>query len=252
LTAELRLRVITYNVHRCRGLDRRWSASRIADVIASANPDVVALQEVDVKRARSGHVDQAHAIARYLKMNVQFFPVLSMKEEHYGDAILSRWPVNTVKAGLLPGLGMPGLEARGAIWSTIQVENVSVQVVNTHLSFLSRERHLQVQTLLGEQWLGHPECRDPVLLLGDFNATPRSATYRALTSRLRDSYDLARRRRSTGRRATFPTRYPALRLDYIFVGPSIKVQEIRVLRTRLARIASDHLPVVADLRLSPS
>src|SRR5215204_6162405 len=85
-------RVMTYNVHRCRGLDRAWSPERIAAVIASCHPDVVALQELDVGRARSGRIDQAETIARDLGMDVQFFPALRIMEELYGDAILSRWP----------------------------------------------------------------------------------------------------------------------------------------------------------------
>src|SRR5688572_21115773 len=142
--AETPFRAMTYNVHRCRGLDRVWSPERIAEVIASCHPDIVGLQEVDVRRARSGRVDQAEAIARDLGMDLQFFPTISIMEELYGDAILTRWPARTVKAQALPGLSLPGLEPRGALWSSITIGNVTVQVINTHLSFLGRERLMQV------------------------------------------------------------------------------------------------------------
>ncbi len=90
---------MTYNVHRCRGRDRQYSPQRIADVIASAKPDVVALQELDVGRARSGGVDQAEMIAAALGMRAQFHPALKVMEELYGDAILTACPSRLVKAG---------------------------------------------------------------------------------------------------------------------------------------------------------
>src|SRR5688500_7862966 len=134
--AGVSFRVMTYNVHRCRGLDRAWSPQRIAEVIASCHPDVVALQELDVGRARSGRIDQAETIARDLGMDLQFFSTIRIMEELYGDAILTRWPARTVKAKALPGLGLPGLEPRGALWCSITISNATIQVINTHLSFL--------------------------------------------------------------------------------------------------------------------
>jgi endonuclease/exonuclease/phosphatase family metal-dependent hydrolase len=242
-------RVMTYNVHRCRGLDRVWSPERIAEVIASCHPDIVALQELDVGRARSGHVDQAETIARDLGMDVQFFPALRVMEELYGDAILSRWPAKTVKAGPLPGLRLPGLEPRGALWSTIRVAGVDVQVLNTHLSVLGRERHMQVDTLLGPEWLGHPDCRAPVIVMGDLNATTRSRAYRRLAGRFRDVYRACPRRHHAPSRATFPTRFPRLCIDHIFVGQSVDVINACTVRTPLASFASDHLPVLAELKV---
>jgi endonuclease/exonuclease/phosphatase family metal-dependent hydrolase len=241
-------RAMTYNVHRCRGLDRAWSPERIAAVIASVHPDIVALQELDVGRARSGHIDQAETIARDLGMDVQFFPAMRVMDELYGDAILSRWPAETVKAAALPGLPLPGLEPRGALWSRIQIEGASVEVINTHLSVLGRERLLQIKTLTGPEWLGHPDCREPVLVMGDLNATPRSSAYRHLSCHLTDAF-LSSRKRRRREGATFPTRYPTLRLDYIFGSPSVQILDVRTLRTPLAYLASDHLAVVADMQM---
>jgi endonuclease/exonuclease/phosphatase family metal-dependent hydrolase len=241
-------RVMTYNVHRCRGLDRAWSPERIAAVIASTHPDIVALQELDVGRARSGRIDQAETIARDLGMDVQFFPAVRVMDELYGDAILSRWPAQTVKAAALPGLRLPGLEPRGALWSRIEVDGVCVQVINTHLSLLGRERLLQIKALTGPEWLRHHECRGPVLVMGDLNATPRSKTYRQLSGQLADAFLInGKGQRRDG--ATFPTRYPTLRLDYIFSGPTVQILDVRTLRTPLAYLASDHLAVVADVQV---
>jgi endonuclease/exonuclease/phosphatase family metal-dependent hydrolase len=236
------VRILSYNVHRCLGIDRCWSAERIAQVIASCHPDIVALQELDVGRARSGWVDQAETIARDLGMDVQFFPTVRIMEELYGNAILSRWPAKLVKAEPLPGL--PRLEQRGALWSSIDVNGMKLQVINTHLGLLSRERQRQVDALLGPEWLGHPDCQGPAVLLGDFNAPPPSRAYRRLRGRLRDAM---REPASSGASATYPTRYPALRLDHIFVSDSVQVLAANTVKTPLARLASDHLPVVAEI-----
>jgi endonuclease/exonuclease/phosphatase family metal-dependent hydrolase len=98
-------RILTYNVHACRGLDERPSPGRIADVIAAARPDIVALQELDVGRARSGELDQAEVIARELGMDFHFHPARRIEGERYGAAILSALPLRLVKAGSLPERG---------------------------------------------------------------------------------------------------------------------------------------------------
>lgn len=239
---------MTYNVHRCRGRDRQYSPQRIADVIASAKPDIVALQELDVGRARSGSIDQAETLAAALGMRVQFHPAFQVMEERYGDAILTACPSRLVKAGALPGVErLRGLEPRGAIWAAITVSGREIQVINTHLGLVARERRRQIDCLLSDEWLNNPKCRDPVILVGDFNMQPRSGSYRRLTGRLTDAH----RSRNPHYQATFPSRFPALRIDYAFVGPAIHVQRVETVRTPLARIASDHLPLVVDLEIDP-
>src|ERR1700722_12238684 len=127
-------RILTYNVHRCIGTDRRLDVGRIADVIAAQSPDIVALQEVDVRRARTGGVDQAHAIAEQLGMVSRFNVTVRVEEERYGDAILTALPERLVKAGPLPGYApMLRLEPRGALWVAIDVGAQELDVVNTHL-----------------------------------------------------------------------------------------------------------------------
>lgn len=239
------IRILTYNVHRCVGADRRLSPARIAEVIASCEPDVVALQELDVGRARSGGVDQAHAIAKELGMEMHFHPALRVMEELYGDAILTARPSRLVKAGPLPGLAArPGLEPRGALWASLATGGTRLQVINTHLGLAAAERLAQAEALLGPQWLGHPDCRDPAVLVGDFNAVPRSRAYRRLAGTLADSQ---RAPSVAEARATFPARLPLLRIDHVFLRGPIEVLKVRVLRTPLARIASDHLPLVVDV-----
>lgn len=236
------LRILTYNVHSCIGSDRRSDPARIAEVIADCRADIIALQELDVRRVRTGGIDQAHAIAAHLNMTAHFHPALHVEEEQYGDAILTALPADLVKAGPLPSIGEP----RGVIWVSVDVGGVELQVFNTHLGLSRRERLNQVTSLLGPVWLGNSSCRCPRVLVGDFNAVPRSAAYRLLAKRMKDFYaDLLPRKPSP----TFPARLPLLRLDHIFLDNSIEVLNGGVHHTRLARTASDHLPLIADIRL---
>lgn len=235
------LRVLTYNVRRCLGVDGRYSPERIADVIAECEPDVVALQELDVGRLRSGGVDQAGAIARRLGFDhVHFHPALQQGDELYGDAILTRAASRLVRAGALPAqAAWRKTETRGAVW--IALEQGALQVVNTHFGLGRRERRLQAAALLGAEWLGRTELAAPLVLLGDFNSMPGGRVHQAFCGRLRDA--------NAGGGATFPTFRPILRIDHIFVSPSLRIIGSRVHRSALARIASDHYPLHADLIL---
>lgn len=234
------VRILTYNVHACRGADGRTDPARIAEVIARCRPDIAALQEVDVGRARSGGVDQARLIAAHLRMNSHFHPALHLADEQYGDAILTALPARLMRAGPLPSIGEP----RGAIWMAVDIGGAELQVINTHLGLRRRERIVQVSTLLGPGWLGSAECRrGPTVILGDFNAVPSSVPYRNLARHGRDvQLDAASRPR-----ATFPSRFPLLRLDHIFTGEGIETVEAEVRSDMLTRMASDHLPLVATV-----
>jgi endonuclease/exonuclease/phosphatase family metal-dependent hydrolase len=240
------LRVLTYNVRRCLGADGRLAPERIAAVIAACRPDVVALQELDVGRARSGGVDQAEAIAAHLGMRSHFHPAMQVMEELYGDAILTPLPSRLVRAAALPG--REGLEPRGALWATVTAGDTEVQVVTTHFGLDRHERRAQAAALLGPDFLGAPACRDPVVLLGDFNALPGSGVHRRLAARLPDAEGVRR----AWARPTFPARLPLLRIDHVFVSRGIAVRSVRTLGGKLARVASDHLPLVVDLDLAPA
>lgn len=240
-------RILTYNVHRCVGTDRRLDVGRVAEVIAALAPDIVALQELDVGRVRTGGVDQAHEIARRLNMSFHFYPALKVEEELYGDAILTRLPERKIRTGPLPGYRpAPRLEPRGALWVEVEVEGRPVQILNTHLGLVPREQQLQAEALAGTEWLAHPDCAGPVILLGDFNATAASVVHRTLTRRLKPARALSPQRSPT---ATFPSRLPVLRIDHLFVCDEIRVEDVFAPYTPLTRAASDHLPLVMDFRL---
>ena len=243
------LRIMTYNVHSCIGMDGKLSPERIARVIARCAPDIVALQELDVGRARTEGMDQAHIIAQCLEMDFHFHPAMHIEEERYGDAILTHLPMRLVKTGTLPGLpGKPWLEPRGVLWVEIELDGATIQVLNTHLGLLTRERRAQAEALLGPDWLGHPECSGPVVLCGDFNAFPASKVCRRLRTRLNDAQIELESHRP---RSTFFGRFPTARIDHVFVDSGLTVADIEVPDSELVRVASDHLPLIVELLRLP-
>lgn len=243
--AQLPLTFATYNVRRCLGTDRRTAPERIAEVIAACDADIVALQEIDVGRLRSGGVDQAEFIAAKLGFTSHFHPALQIADEHYGDAILTRCPSRLVKVGILPGVRNPWpVEPRGAIWVEALLAGTPLQVMNTHFGLGRRERRAQAAALLGSDWVGR--CAAPFVVAGDLNSLPRGLVHRSFAMRMRDAHVLGAK---DGPMPTFPSRRPMLRIDHIFVSDDIEVAGASVVRSPLARVASDHLPLVARLRI---
>lgn len=240
-------RILTYNVHRCVGTDRRLDVGRVAEVIARLSPDIVALQELDVGRARTGGVDQAEEIAHRLKMAFHFHPALKVEEELYGDAILTAYPERLIRTGPLPGHpGIPQLEPRGALLLAVRIGDQEVNILNTHLGLVPKEQQIQARALAGPDWLGHPDLKGPTILLGDFNATATSVVYRTLTANLEPARRLAPNQTAT---ATFPSALPVLRIDHIFVSSEIVVEKVAAPFEPLTRAASDHLPLLMDFSL---
>jgi endonuclease/exonuclease/phosphatase family metal-dependent hydrolase len=234
---------MTYNVHSCVGTDGDRSIARIAQVISDARADIVALQELDHQRVRSQRTHQAEAIARELSMDFHFNPALRIADEEYGDAILSRYPIEMVHAGELPGVAPRWCrEARGALWVNALAEGAAWQVINTHFGLGRAERFDQARELLGDEWIRAAALRGPVILCGDFNSQAGGRVQRLLASHLQDA-------QGTRHRSTYPSRFPLLCLDYIFVGKGVRVHSIEVVRNSLTRVASDHLPVVAEVEL---
>lgn len=244
----LPLRVMTYNIRSGNG-----DLARTASAIRAAVPDLVALQEVDVRwAARSNFTDQAAELGRLLGMAVRFAPIYRLPAlrpggapREFGVALLSRYPVVAWRNDTLTRLStqepnpvpapMPGLlEARIAMGSTM------VRVFDTHLDYRSdpRVRAQQVREML--ERIGEPA--EPTLVLGDMNATPDAPELRPLLARLRDAWPPA-----AGRGFTYPADRPAKRIDYVLVSPHFRVRAAWVPATG----ASDHRPVVADLVLEP-
>ncbi|MDC0601818.1 endonuclease/exonuclease/phosphatase family protein [Aliiglaciecola sp.] len=246
-TVGHKLRVMTYNVHSCIGMDGKLSPHRIARVISQYQPDVISLQELDVGKSRSGKIDQAYAISKYLQMTFHFHPVMHVEEEQYGNAILTHLPVKLVRAGNYPYQPTkPNQEPRGVIWVEIILNGKRIQVLNTHLGLTRSERQLQVATLLGSKWISSAKERGPVILCGDFNAFPHSSVHKSILSKLQD---VQMAQASQLPRNTFFGRFPTVRIDHIFVDETTKILYCDVPRSKLSRTASDHLPLVTDIQI---
>ncbi len=238
------LRIMTYNVHGCVGMDGKLSPNRIARVIARHDLDVVALQELDVGRGRSGGIDQAEIIARKLNMSFHFHPSFHLKEGQYGNAILSRFPMRVIRTGALPRLKAQRLfEPRGALWVELDTNGTKINLVTSHLSLWPAERLLQAEALLGSDWAGSAGCEGPVIICGDFNAQPRSIICQRMGCTLRDAQMILKSHRPH-------STWIYGRIDHVFVSPDIEVMGVAVPRTDLDKVSSDHLPLIVELKIN--
>lgn len=237
---------MTYNVHGCVGVDRRLDVERIARVIARENVDAVALQELDVERTRSGNRNQPRLLADQLGMHLEFLKARDCDGGHYGNAVLSRYPIETVRSACLPRVN-DQLEPRALQWVRLLAPGRPINLLNTHLGLDSRERMLHTETVLGRDWIAEASQSGATVLCGDFNAMPRSLVYQKLTRSLRDAQLLVPHKRAA--LATFPSLLPIMRIDHVLVSEQLSVRSCGVVRGWQARMASDHLPIVAELEL---
>ncbi len=239
------LSIMTYNVHRCTGMDRKTSPTRIAEVIARYDADIVALQEVSSGMSRPPLNDQAQEIATYLQEFSPSQPIFQIEKERCGNVIMSRLPMRFVKAG---GLSPPGKRRRrakrGALWVEIEAFGRTIQVINTHLGLTPQERLTQSEALVGPEWLRNPACMTPVILCGDFNAQHGSAVHRNIREILQDLQSNTDGRQSD---KTWPSLHPLISIDHLFISADIAVKNVLVPQTPLTQRASDHLPLVVDL-----
>ncbi len=242
-----RLRVMTYNVHACVGMDGRHDIDRVAQVIAAANPDVVCLQELDHGNTRSEKLHQAREIAERLKFDYHYHAAREVEDERFGNAILTRHPVRLIRAAALPA--MPSRrtrEPRGALWVEVDWDGSPIHIVNTHLGLRSEERRLQVEALLGSRWLGSRDQNIPLVLCGDLNCGPNSREVRELRTQFNDVQTQLPNHRP---RNTWATVAPIRRIDHILVSQELGVLRVEVPQSSEARRASDHLPLIAELSL---
>jgi len=230
---------MTYNVHSCIGSDRCVAPERIVQVIQDAHADVVALQEVDVEQWRTRRVHQAAWIAEELGMHFEFVSARECGGGQYGNAVLSRYPLEPVRHACLPRFR--DRELRAVQWVRVDALG-GVNVLNTHFGLSLRERALQAGVLLGEGWLG-PNPRKTVLC-GDFNARPGSRVHKSLCGVLCDAPACSTRPRAL---KTWPSRWPLMRLDHIFLSRDLRAKSCEVPRRGVERRASDHLPLVVDI-----
>lgn len=223
------LTVATYNIHGAVGTDGIFAPERIAGVLSGINADVIALQEVPLGGARSPNV--LKLLASATGMHAVEGPTLINDERRYGNAILSRYPI---QASVTIDLSFGSREPRGAVDADIDCHGHALRVVATHLGLSPAERRAQIRTLL--EVFDRPDR--PVILMGDVNEWFMwGRPLRWLVSH----FEAAPAPR------TFPSALPLFSLDRIWISPRHRLLHVEVHRSRLARIASDHLPLIAHI-----
>ena len=240
------IRLVTYNIHKCRGWDRRVSPERIARVLAPLDADCIALQEV-VDGSPVGKANQAQAIAEALpgKYKMIFGRTRDLRGSHYGNATLTRLPVQCSESY---NISWKRREPRGCLRTDLHLKKRQLlHVFNVHLGTSYMERRAQGPLLLSEEMLNHASHTGPRVILGDFNEWTRGLTSELMMQQFRKIH-LGEHQK---RRGTFPGPVPLLELDHIYFDPSLELIRFRIVRTKISLVASDHLPLVADFRLKP-
>jgi endonuclease/exonuclease/phosphatase family metal-dependent hydrolase len=236
--SERVLRVATYNIHAAVGTDRRRDLGRIAAVIEQIRPDVVGLQEVESRPSRAAH-DQAERLALHLGMSCVEGPLLREGRGWYGNAILSLLPVESV-ARLC--FAHHGGEPRGALMVAARAaDGMCWQIGNTHLDLRAGPRLRQARSLVDET--RRRTAGGPCVLLGDLNEWLPWARSLACLRELGVLPPAP---------ASYPSCWPLFRLDRLVLHGCRPDKPLRRHASALARRASDHLPIVADLRPAAS
>lgn len=235
------VRVVTYNVHRCRGVDGRVRPGRIAEVLLEIGADVIALQEVISIEGGALEKNQARFLAEELGLDWQAGENRRWRGGSYGNVILSRFPMRLVKNH---DLSVKGYERRGCLNADVKIGARTLHVFNVHLGTAYLERRQQGRKLTAAGILGNTGLEGPRVLLGDFNEWAPGLTTRLLGAHLR-SVDIKRFLR---RSRTYPGLLPILHLDHIYFD-GLDLLDVVLHRTRKALLASDHLPLVADFHV---
>jgi endonuclease/exonuclease/phosphatase family metal-dependent hydrolase len=240
-----RLTCMTYNIHSGVGLDKRYDLQRIQRVLANEQPDIVALQELDCGLSRTARDDQPGVLAQGLGATSFFCPVRSFDHGSAGIAVIS--PFEVLQQQHYDLSHHPGREPRYCQRVDLSVgPDAVLHVFNCHLGLAARERRFQRDRMLSDAILLSEDLRHPVLLLGDFNDSPISVVHRSLRKHFTDAFTAAGRRWGP----TFKLGPIPFRLDHIYCSRGIRVLDCRVPGDELARVASDHRPVIASLEVT--
>jgi endonuclease/exonuclease/phosphatase family metal-dependent hydrolase len=237
-----KLRVVTYNIHRCRGLDGRTRPERIAAVLAGIEADIIALQEViGASPLKPG---QAAEIGAALGMGWVMAPTRHLRNALFGNVVLSHFPV---KHHQQYDLSWKTCEPRLAQRVDFDLgEELVLHFYNVHLGTALLERRDQAQRLA--RLVHDRRVGGPKIVLGDFNEWARGLARDVLAEKLH-SIDLTKHLQ---RRRTYPGFFPLVHLDHIYYeGARVEVDRVWLPRDRQTVMASDHLPLVADLLIRP-
>lgn len=239
------MRLLSYNIHKgIGGHDRRYRIERIVKVIEEEAPDLICLQEVDRGVRRSRFDDQPRLLSEAFGAAAHLYQLnVRLKDGGYGNLLLSRWPIRSKHQ---ISLRLRGKKPRGAQMAVIETPEGPLHLVNWHLGLAEKERRWQVDHLL-EHALFRESAHLPTLIVGDYNDW-RDTLSRVIFARHGFSQVTAPRSRFR----SFPAYLAVGSLDKAYARGPIRIEHARIVRTALARRASDHLPLVADFRIDAS
>ena len=233
------VRVMTYNIHVGVGMDKKLDLPRIASVIKEQHVDLVGLQEVDRGVERTQRIDEIAELARLTKMDYAFAFNLRYQGGQYGVAILSRYPIMATDHRLYKNTREA--ERRGYIRAEVKIGGQVLNFVTTHLDYQYEDgRIFETEQLLA----GLKDVKDPLILVGDFNDVPAGQAYQMVRQQFGDAW-IENHPNDNG--FSYPSDKPAKRIDYILFRSS---DHLRTKRAWIPEtLASDHVPVVADLEI---
>ena len=238
----LTFRIATYNIHKCRGLDRRVRPERIVEVLKETEADVIALQEVMGLDHSDRQHNQVRRIADELEFHYRVGGNRRLDGAAYGNAVLTRLPI---AASHNHDVTWRKSEPRGCLEVLLEIGDTQglqrVRVFNVHLGTGYFERRYQSKKLLEIMNHGSRNAA-PRLALGDFNEWPRGLASHLLETH----FNVAEPRGRLGRARSYPGILPLAHVDHIYYDSPLRAATVSIHRSRLALIASDHLPVVAE------
>jgi endonuclease/exonuclease/phosphatase family metal-dependent hydrolase len=228
------LTAVSYNIHRCVGTDGKCDPQRIAAVLKGTNADIIGLQEVDFNPRGAKKSHQLDYLAEATGMRAIAGPTIRRAKIEFGNALLTSREISRVR---LHDLTVVRRQPRGVIDAEIVFDGEMIRVLVTHFGLALNERRRQAQALLKIL----RQQRDPyalTLVIGDINEwRPRGFALYSLNSHLG----------KVPSPRTFPSFFPVFALDRIWVKPRTALLQIKIAKNRLARTASDHLPVMATV-----
>ena len=233
------IRVMTYNIHVGVGIDKKLDLPRIAAVIKDQRADLVGLQEVDRGVERTGRIDEIAELAKLTHMDYAFAFNLKYQGGQYGVAILSRYPIRSTDHHLY--LNTREAERRGFIRAEVTVDGRTVNFVTTHLDYQYDDGRLfEAQQLLAAL----KSVPAPLIVVGDFNDVPAGGAYKLMRDQFDDAWIEGR---VTDPGYSYPADKPSKRIDYILFRQADRIRTKKA--WIVSTLASDHVPVVADLEI---
>jgi len=241
---ESLFRVATYNTHKCRGMDGRIRPHRVAQVLQELEADVIALQEVASLSGGRREQNQAQYLADAVGFHYYIGETRKWRGASYGNVVLSRFPVREVQ---VYDLTASRREPRGCIRCDIEMPGGKIlHLFNVHLGTGYLERRKQAHLLVSRDVLLSSRLKHPRLIIGDFNEWTHGLVSRMLQQKF-ESVDI---QLHLNRTRTYPGVLPIMHLDHMYFDKVLAMEQFLLHRSRMALIASDHLPLLAEFRLA--